>query len=277
MATASPRLRKEVLDKKGKKTGRTQMVPPPLGEFATVDEGKALGDKSARSRFTWSGKIRPLIAREGKPVLARWESPPEVKSVVVFDGVSDAGAVYTEALERIVLELDRERGATVKRNRYWGHVVWESKGFVIDVATSGYRSLQAARPREHRGVDIITGVINPTVKHNESALILKDYVGPYAGGKGDWAVMAASELKAMKVIDGSTLRVHSRGVTRVTRIGEQDIALKNAKDFERVENQLYVWERMWKGERAFSIAEIPGGRELHFSSKEPVEIVVSGK
>jgi hypothetical protein len=122
-------------------------------------------------------------------------------------------------------------------------------------------------------VDIITGVINPTVAHGECALVLKSYVGPYAGGLGDWAVMARSELKEMKLLGEGTLRVHARGVTRVTHIGEQAIALKDATGFEKVEGQLDVWKAMWQGRRAYSVNALPGGRELHFVSDAPVVIV----
>lgn len=277
VATAGPQVEEEVNDRRGKATGQKRRVPAPMGGFRVAGEGEKRTDESARLRFTWDGAIEPLVTAEGKPVLARWQAPDEVKSLVVFEGVANAGPIYTEALEKVFLALDRERGSKVSRNRYWGHVICENEQFVVDVATSGYRSLQAARPREHRGVDIITGVINPTVKHNECALILKDYAGPYASGKGDWAVMAVSELKEMTLLDERTLRVHSRGVTRVTHIGEQEIALKDARNFEKVENQLGVWEHMWKGEKSFSLARIEGGYELHFSSGEPAEIVVSEK
>jgi len=275
VATAGPKVMEEVKDRRGRKTGRKRRVPARIGEFQVAGESKKLSDQSARLRFLWKGDIEPLVTHDAKPVLAQWQAPAEVKSFVVFDGVAGAGPTYTEALEGVLLALDRKRGARVSRNRYWGHVICENEQFVVDVATSGYRSLQAARPRERRGVDIITGVINPTVRHNECALILRDYVGPYAGGKGDWAVMAASELKEMTLVDERTLRVHARGVTRVTHIGEQEIVLKSAEDFEKVENQLDVWERMWKGENAFSLAKIEGGYELHFSSDKPVEIVLA--
>jgi HEAT repeat protein len=276
-AVPVPKAEEEVTDKEGRKTGEKRLVTARMAEFQVAGQEKALKDESARLRFTWEGDVQPLIRQGGKAVLARWNTPPEVKSVVLFDGTTEAGPVYTEALEGIILRLDQERGSKIKRNRHWGHVIWENEGFVIDVATSGYRALQAARPREHRGVDIVTGVINPKVQHNECALILKDYVGPYAGGKGDWAVMAASELKEMTIVNDRTLRVQSRGVTRVTHIGESAIALANADGFEQVENQLYVWERMWKDKKAFSLAKVEGGWELHFSSDEPVDVLVDEK
>ena len=274
---AAPQAEEPVLNRKGEKTGKTRRVAVRMEDFRVAGSAEPSKDDSARLRYTWRGNVDPLITHGGETVLARWKAPAGVPNVVLFEGVAAAGPAYTEALEKIVLQIDRERGSTVCRNRYWGHVVLENDQFVVDVATSGYRALQAVRPREHRGVDIITGVINPSVKHNECALILKDYVGPYAGGKADWAVMAASELKGMTVADASTLRVHSRGVTRVTHIGDQSIALKNADAYEQVENQLHVWERMWKGERTYSVADVPGGKELHFWSKEPVEVVVGAR
>jgi hypothetical protein len=221
--------------------------------------------------------VQPLITRQGKTVLARWKTPPEVRSLVLFDGAVEAGPGYTEALERIFQHIDRERGARIERNRYWGHVSLETSQFLVDVATSGYHALQAARPRPLQGVDIITGVIHPTIRHGECALILKDYVGPYAGGKGDWAVMASSALEEMTVPDGNTLRIRFRGVARVTHIGEQAIAVRDAAEFEAVENPLRVWERLWQAKKAFHIAEIPGGTEMVVTSEAPVEIRVVGK
>ena len=268
---ASATVEEDVLDRHGKKTGKTRTVPARLPEFQASGKG-SLKDRAARLRFTWEGEIEPLLSSQGKTILARWKAPDEVKSVVVFEGVTEAGPVYTQALEKIILHLDKMRSSRVKRNRHWGHLSMETDQFIIQVATSGYRSLQSARPRQLSGVDIITGVINPIVKHSECALVLKDYVGPYAGGKGDWAVMAASELKEMKVVDERILRILSRGVTRVTHIGDTDIKLRDEDAFVKVENQVYVWEKMWEGKKAFSVAEIPGGRELHFSSEELVEV-----
>jgi hypothetical protein len=34
---------------------------------------------------------------------------------------------------------------------------------------------------------------------------------------------------------------------------------------------------MWKGKKAFSLAKLDGGCELHFSSDQPVEIAVQEK
>jgi hypothetical protein len=81
----------------------------------------------------------------------------------------------------------------------------------------------------------------------------------------------------MTLANARTLRVHSRGVTRVTHVGEPAIALANPDGFEQVETQVYVWERMWKGKKAFSLAKLDGGCELHFSSDQPVEIAVQEK
>jgi len=266
-----PRVEETYKDKKGQEQKRQSF--PRLGAFTGGPEG---GDDFTRVRCTYAGKVEPLIVWDGKAVLALWQAPAEVKATVLLDGATEAGPVYTEALERAVLDLDKKRNATAKRNRYWGHVVLENEQFVIDVATSGYTVLQAARPRQHRGIDIINGDINPLVKHSSSALILKNYVGPYAGGMGDWAVMARTELKEMKLLDADTLRVDARGVTRVSHVGDQAIALKDAADFEEVENQIDVWKAMWEGKKAFSLNALPGGQELHFSSPEPVTILVTG-
>jgi hypothetical protein len=206
-------------------------------------------------------------------VLALWRNPAKAKAVVLFDGAAEAGPIYTGALEKVVLDLDAKRNAQIKRNRYWGHVCWEDERFVVDVATSGYSALQAARPRQHRGVDIISGDINPLVEHDSSALILKNYVGPYAGGMGDWAVMAREELKEMALLNAGTLRVHARGVTRVSHVGDQPIVLKEAAGFQKVEGQLDVWKAMWEGKKAFSVNDVPGGRELHFFSPDPVMLM----
>jgi len=266
-----PRVEETYKDKKGQEQRR--QVFPRLGAFTGGPEGQ---DGFTRVRCTYAGKIEPLVARDGKAVLALWKAPAEVKATVLLDGAAGAGPIYTEALEKLVLELDKKRASAVKRNRYWGHVVWENEQFVIDVATSGYTVLQAARPWQHRGIDIINGDINPLVKHSSSALILKNYVGPYAGGMGDWAVMARTELKEMKLLDADTLRVDARGVTRVSHVGDQAIALKDAADFEEVEGQIDVWKAMWEGKKTFSVNALPGGRELHFFSPEPVTIVVTG-
>lgn len=276
-AIPGPRILEDLLDPRGRKTGKKQMAPGRLGTFRIRGAQEQRFDDSARLRYSWQGEIIPLITSQRKPVLALWRNPKQVTCTVLFEGVSNAGPVYTGALEKIMLELDRKRGSTVKRNRYWGHITWETEEFIVDVATSGYRALQAARPRRHQGVDIITGVINPEVQHNECALVFKDYVGPYAGGKGDWAVMAASELRTMELLGRRALKVHARGVTRVTHIVPEQIILDNAGEFERVQNQLMVWERMWEGRRAYLLVQIPGGRELHFFSNKPVLIRVVGQ
>lgn len=268
-AAAKPTVKRKFKGRRGKKY--TLQVPIEMGGFAR--NGDQVEDPETSIRFTYSGKIKPLLTHQGEAVLALWQDPERAKGLVLFDGAAEAGPVYTEALEAAILELDRERGAKIERNRWWGHVVWENEQFAIDVATSGYRTLQAARPRQHRGIDIINGDVNPLVKHGQSALILKNYVGPYAGGLGDWAVMARSELKEMQLLTPTKLRVLARGVVRVSHIGPEPIALEQAADFEEVPDQLEVWKAMWEGKKAFSRNELPGGRELHFASPDPVTVI----
>jgi hypothetical protein len=271
VVTVVPRVEEVYKDKDGREAKRE--APARMGAFSGAAQGQ---DDSTRVRCTYGGKAQALIARDGKAVLAMWQDPAKAKGVVLFDGATEAGPIYTEALEKVVLDLDKVRNAAVRRNRYWGHVCWEDDRFVIDVATSGYSALQAARPRQHRGVDIISGDVNPLVQHGSSALILENYVGPYAGGLGDWAVMAREHLTEMTLVSADTLRVRARGVTRVSHVGERPIALKEAADFEQVEGQLDVWKAMWKGKKTFSTNEVPGGREMHFFSPEPVTVVATG-
>jgi len=261
----------EADESKGAKAGAQKTVFPRLSAFQPAG-GKVTPDAETRLRFTYTGAITPLLTHDGTALLARWKAPETVKSVVIFDGATEAGPVYTAALEQVVLALDKERGTTIARNSYWGHVSLENNAFTIDVATNGYLTLQNARPRQHHGVDIISGEIDPLVKHNESALILKDYVGPYAGGKGDWAVMARTELHEMTLTDANTLRLVTRGVTRVTHRGPARLALKDATGFEEVKDQLEVWKALWAGKKAFSRNPIPGGQEFHFTSPDPVVI-----
>ena len=260
-------------DRRGRQHTRT--VRPPLEAFRRKggDEATASG---ARLDTTFSGNVAPILTTAGgDAVLARWQAPDAVRSVVLFDGASGAGPAYTEALEEAILALDRERGSTVKRNPWWGHTIYENDQFVVDVATSQLRAFHDARPRQHKGVDVITGVINPRVHHGECAMILKDYVGPYAGGKGNWAVMARQKLKEMTLETPQRLRVEAAGVTRITHIGEQEIRLANAADFEEVKNQVVVWKRMREGKPAYSRNALDGGRELHVYS--PTPIVVEAK
>ena len=77
---------------------------------------------------------------------------------------------------------------------------------------------------------------------------------------GDWAVMARSALDEMKLLDASTLRVHARGVTRVSHIGPEAIALKDAAGFEPVANQLLVWKAMWTARKPTAPTWSPAAR-----------------
>ena len=227
----------------------------------------------ARVDTTFSGAVTPLLTTaEGAAVFARWNAPDEVKSVVIFDGVTGAAAPYTEAVEKQILAVDKERGATVKRNRWWGHTIYENDQFVVDVATTQFEDLHDARPRQHNGVDVITGVINPWVRHSECAVILKDYVGPYAGGKGNWAVLAREKLVSMTVDNEDRLQIEAQGVTRITRIGPEPIKLADPEGFENVENQVQVWKLMREGKKAYSTNTLDGGRELHLYSPDPVTV-----
>ncbi|MDP6117511.1 MAG: HEAT repeat domain-containing protein [Planctomycetota bacterium] len=269
-AVAGPTTEEPILDRRKKPTGKMRTVFNRLGVFEA--DGKTVTAETSRLRYTWEGDITPLLTHKADPILARWNAPAEIKAVVLFDGITEAGPAYTGQLERIILAADKARNASVTRKRHWGHIVMENDRWAIQVAPRGYYPLQKARPRQMKGVDIITGTINPLIQHRAGVLILKDYVGPYAGGKGDWAVMAASELKEMKLLETKRLRVHSKGVTRVTHIGEDPIKLDSRADFEEVENQLDVWKLKWEGKKAYSATQIPGGWELHFVSDEPVSV-----
>ncbi|MHC4885513.1 MAG: HEAT repeat domain-containing protein, partial [Planctomycetota bacterium] len=204
-------------ERRGKKVIERRYNLPPAMKAFTMN-GTETNDGETRVHSTVSGKVTPLIMAGGKAVLARWQAPAAVKGVVLFSGASTAGPIYTEALEKVITGIDAERKSVVTRNRYWGHVVYENNRFVVDVAGRQFGTLLKARPRQHRGVDIVTGVINPRVAENESALILKDYVGPYAGGRGDWAVLARKKLRSMTVEGETRLRVDAVGVTRVSHI-----------------------------------------------------------
>ncbi len=252
---------------------QTRRVQPRLASFTDRD-GASQADPATRIRATYGGAVDPLVTTaDGQVLLARWQAPASVRSVVLFDGAESAGPVYTEALESIVLALDRERGSAVVRNPWWGHVVYENEQFVVDVAPRMLRSLLEARPRQHAGVDVITGVINPEVRHDECALILKDYVGPYAGGKANWAVLARRALKAMTVDGPDRLRVEAEGVTRVTRIGPEPIRLADSEGLLQVENQLDVWKHKYEGQDAFSVNAVEGGWELHIHSQRPFTVL----
>ncbi|MFW6133805.1 MAG: HEAT repeat domain-containing protein, partial [Planctomycetota bacterium] len=255
-------------DRRGR--DRTRRVAPKLKALRTAGAGKAVEDAETRVHATIAGDVTPLVTTsDGEAVLARWNAPESVTSVVLFDGATAAGPAYTGALERIIRELDRERGSDVARNRWWGHTIYENDRFVVDVATSGLRSLHEARPRRHEGVDAITGVINPEVRHGQCAVVLKDYVGPYAGARGDWAVLAREALKGMTVESEGRLRVDAEGVTRVTHIGPERIRLTGAAAFERVDNQVHVWKLMRAGRQAYSILRIDGGWEMNVYASEP--------
>ncbi len=257
-----------------RKRTRTRRTWPHLTAFRTAG-GETVEDGETRLACTFSGAVAPLIATGDKhAVLARWKAPDEVKSVVLFDGAAGAGPIYTGALEQAILAMDEERGADVQRNRWWGHTLYETDQFVVDVTTSQLPTLHQARPRKHKGVDVITGVINPEVRHGQCAMVLKDYVGPYAGGKGDWAVLARKELLAMERLSPKRLKVHAKGVTRVSHIGPEAIRLADPDGFEQVENQVFVWKQMREGKRAFSTNDVDGGKELHFVSPDPVVVVV---
>ena len=269
--TVQKRIEETYKDRRGRKRTRTNW--PPMKSFRNA-AGELVKDPVSRLHNTISGNVRALIeTKGGEAILARWETPEEVKSVVVFDGAYPAGPVYTGALENEILAIDEERGSDVKRNRWWGHTIYENDRFVVDVATGQLHMFHKERPRQHEGVDIITGVINPEVKHAESALILKDYVGPYAGGKGDWAVMAREALKEMTVESENRLRVSAEGVTRVSHIGPESIGLEEPAGFEEVENQVTVWKKMHEGQKAYSINEVEGGRELHVYSPDPFTVL----
>ncbi len=258
-------------DGRGREQTR-QASPPPLA-FQCPGQARA-EDTETRVQCTFAGAVEPLITTDaGEALLARWRAPAAVTSVVLFDGADEAGPAYTEALETTILAIDRARGSSVARNRWWGHTVYENDQYVVDVASPQLRSLQAARPRRHAGVDVISGVINPEVRQGESALILKDYVGPYAGGRGNWAVLARQALKAMTVHDDGRLTVEAVGVTRVTRIGPEPIRLENPDGFERVEHQIRVWQRMGEGKPTYSLNAIEGGHELHLFSPRPFTVV----
>ena len=268
------RVKETYRDRRGRE--RTRMNWPKVETFRNAAE-ETVEDPVSRLHNTVSGDVEPLITTSGgKAILARWKAPTEVKSVVLFDGAYPAGPAYTGALEEVVLAIDGERGSDVQRNRWWGHTIYENDRFVVDVATSQLHRFHEERPRRHRGVDIITGAINPVVKHRESALILKDYVGPYAGGRGDWAVMAREALKEMTVESENRLRVSAEGVTRISHIGPESIGLEEPAGFEEVENQVTVWKKMHENQPAYSANEVDGGRELHVWSPDPFT-VVTGK
>ncbi len=250
---------------------KTIEIYPQLKTLHT--DNKETDDEETQIKSVYSGKVTPLIKGDKGIVLARWQTPESIQNIVLFDGAVNAGPVYTEVLEEVVKAVDKERGSKVKRNPYWGHTIYENDAFVIDVASGKFPTLHEARPRRHYGVDIITGIINPEVRHAESTLILKDYVGPYAGGKGNWAVMARHELKSMKLMSEDRLEVHAAGPTRVSHIGQQTIRLENESNFEKVENQILLWKVMNEGKRAFCLLDVEGGKELHFVSSEPVVIL----
>jgi hypothetical protein len=270
--TASPYERVEVRWKDRRGREKARMACPPMEGF-TVG-GRERSDGMSRVGWHYEGALEPFAMRGEDIILAAWKSPPEIRATVLFDGGSEAGPIYTETLEKTVLALDKRRGASVKRNRWWGHVGIENDRYVIDVASNGYTALQAARPRQHEGIDVIYGVVNPEVKHNTSTLILKDYVGPYAGGKGDWAVMARKELVKMECPTPDRVDLTTRGVVRVTHAGTGRIALEDTTGFQEVEGQLDVWKMMWEGQPAWSARRIEGGYELHYQSPRPVSIVV---
>lgn len=270
----APSKEKSPITKSAKKdAGQPQF--PAVGKFSFAS--KSFEDQNTQMRTTYAGKVTDVFSAGGKAVLAQW-TPQEGSCTVLFDGANGAGSIYTGALEEVILALDKKRGSSVRRNPYWGHVGVENEQFVVDVATRGYTTLQNARPRQHTGVDIITGVINPLVKNGEAALILKNYVGPYAGGLGDWAVMARSGLKEMALADGGRrLELDARGVTRVTHIGAGSIRLLDAKGFTEVKDQLAVWEAYWQGKKTYSVNSVDGGVEFHFFSSEPIILVTDSR
>ena len=267
--TAVPPVTETVKDKQGE---HQVQVPAPLGRVTAAGGAEPVDDSETRLSCTYAGKVTPLLVRDGKPVLAVWHDAAKAAGWVLLDGARAAGPIYTGALEAVVKKLDADRGSTITRNPWWGHVVLENDQFVIDVATSGYGTLQAARPRQHRGVDIITGDINPLVKSGECALVLKNYVGPYAGGLGDWAVMARTALKTMRLAAPDKLEVAADGVVRVSHLGEAALRLEPAADFTQVDDQLLVWKAMWAKQKTYSLNDVPGGRELHFWSPTPVTV-----
>lgn len=270
--TATPYERVEVRWKDRRGREKARMACPQMK--AVTAEGRERTDEMSRVGWHYQGAIEPFAQREGDTILGVWQAPPEVEATVLFDGGTEAGPVYTEILEKAVLDLDQKRGASVKRNRWWGHVGIENERYVIDVASNGYKALQAARPRQHEGIDIIYGVVDPEVKHNTSTMILRDYVGPYAGGKGDWAVMARKELVEMECPSPDRVNLTTRGVVRVTHAGPGRIALEDTTGFEQVDSQLDVWKLMWDGQPAWSARRIDGGYELHYQSPRPVSVVV---
>lgn len=257
-------------DRRGRE--KVRMASPRMERFTAA--GRERSDDTSRVGWHYEGAVEPFAQRGDDVILGAWQAPPDIKATVLFDGGTEAGPVYTETLEKTVLALDKRRGASVKRNRWWGHVGIENEQYVIDVASNGYTALQAARPRQHEGIDVIYGVVNPEVKHNTSTLILKDYVGPYAGGKGDWAVMAREELVKMQCPSPDHVDLTTRGVVRVTHAGPGRIALEDTDGFEQVESQLDVWKLMWEGQPAWSARRIEGGYELHYQSPRPVSVVV---
>ncbi len=271
-ATRVAHVEEATRDRRGRE--ETRQVPPPVGTFSCA--GIRHADEATRVEATFGGRIVPLIeTADGAALLARWESPAEVRGVVLFDGAAGAGPVYTEALETAVLAIDRERGSRVMRNPWWGHLTYENDAFVVDVATRQFRALQEARPRRHTGVDMITGEINPEVRNGECAVIFKDYVGPYAGGRGNWAVLARRALTAMTAESANRLRVEAEGVVRITRIGPEPIRLGDADGFAGVANQVEVWRLKTKGQPAYSANAIDGGYELHVYSPSPFTVVTA--
>lgn len=252
--------------------GRPQehMTWPRLATFSDAG-GQQHNDPLSRSRANFEGAVTELLSdADGRAVLARWNAPDEVSSTVLFDGGAGAGPVYTEALEAVILALDKERNSSVTRNEYWGHLIYENDAFVVDVASAHLAALVEARPRQLQGVDIITGVINPTVNRGEAALVLKDYVGPYAGGLGNWAVIARESLQSMTLQSPTQLEVEATGVTRVSHVGAASLRLESPSGMTEVADQIQVWEKMQKGEAAYSANQVEGGMELHFFSPRPV-------
>lgn len=269
-ATTLPLIKKTIIDRR-KKT-RVIQVHPPISTFQPRG-GKAIPDSLTTLWCAYKGPLDARIKSDGKTVLGVWREPKLNGSFILFDGAANAGPVYTEQLEKTVLALDRERHASIRRNKYWGHITLVTDAFELDVATSGYQALQKARPWKHRGIDIFYGVIDPEIVSSNATLILKDYIGPYAGGKGNWAVMAREQLVSMKLTSPTRLKLQTRGVTRVTYRGKKTIRLLDPTGFKTVENQLEVWKYMWQKKKAFFCYAIPGGWELTFQSSTPVTIV----
>lgn len=166
------------------------------------------------SAFTVKGgEARVLLAYRGQPVLVLWQRP-DFKGAVLFDGVSYCSAPYLELLQGVMNKLRRERGIGKPIERPFLQQQLDVAKVTAAATSAYYRG--ASQAETLTGVDLLTGVVNPSVgPSRRGAIVSEDFTGKFVVA---WKGMVAFSDKPFSAIErrDDGLVVTTPGLFRVT-------------------------------------------------------------